>query len=70
MLAATEPQVIRHLKVLGPRWWTQPRHSSEIQSHLVASAELDTTTTTEWRGEVGETRQRESTDVGSDQTKK
>ena len=67
MLAATEPQVIRQLRVMGHRWWTQPpRQASEIETDLVASAILHTTTTTQGQGEVGEAREWEGTDVGGD----
>ena len=64
MLAATEPQVIRQLRVMGHRWRTQPRQDSEIENDLVASAILHTTTTTQGQGEVGE--EWEGTDVGGD----
>ena len=68
MLAATEPQVIRQMRVMGHRWRTQPRHDSEIESDLVASAKLHTTTTTQGQGEVGEAREWGGTDVGGDRT--
>ena len=54
MLAATEPQVIRQLRVMGHRWRTQPYRASEIETNLVASAKLHTTTTAQGQGEVGE----------------
>ena len=53
MLAATEPQVIRQLRVRGHQWRTQPCQDSEIETDLVASAKLHTTTTTQGQGEVG-----------------
>ena len=68
MLAATEPQVIRQLRVMGHRWRTQPRPDSEIETDLVASAKLHTTTTTQGQGEVGEAGEWEGTDVGGDRT--
>ena len=68
MLAATEPQVIRQPRVRGYRWRTQPRRDSEIETDLVASAKLHTTTTTQGQGEVGEAREWEGTDVGSHRT--
>ena len=66
MLVATEPHVIRQLRVMGHRWRTQPRQDSEIKTNLVASAILHTTTTTQGQGEVGEAREWEGTDVGGD----
>ena len=54
MLAATEPQVIRQLRVMGHRWQTQPHQDSEIETDLVASAILHTTTTTQGQGGGGE----------------
>ena len=68
MLAATEPQGIRQLRVMGHRWRTKPRQDSEIETDLVASAILHTTTTTQGQGEVGEAREWEGTDVGGDRT--
>ena len=68
MLAATEPQVIRQRRVMGHRWRTQPRQDSEIETDLVASAILHTTTTTQGQGEVGEAREWEGTGVGGDRT--
>ena len=68
MLAATEPQVIWQLRVMGHRWRTQPRQNSEIETDLVAIAILHTTTTTQGQGEVGEAREWEGTDVGGDRT--
>ena len=65
MLAATEPQVIRQLRLMGHRWRTQPRQDSDIE---VASAILHTTTTTQGEGEVGEAREWEGTDVGGGRT--
>ena len=38
MLAATEPQVIRQLRVMGHQWWTQPHQDLKIETDLVASA--------------------------------
>ena len=38
MLAATEPQVVRQLSVMGHRWRTQPRQNSKIETDLAASA--------------------------------
>ena len=67
-LVATEPHVIRQLRVLGHRWRTQPRQDSEIATDLVASAILHTTTTTQGQGEVGEAREWERTDVGGGRT--
>ena len=66
MLAVTEPQVIRQLRVMGHPWRTQPHQDSEIETDLVASAILHTTTTTQGQGEVGEAREWEGTDVGGD----
>ena len=57
MWAATEPQVIRQLRVKGHRWRTQPRRDLEIETDLVASAELHATATTQGQGEVGEARE-------------
>ena len=68
MLAATEPEVIRQLRVMGHRWRTQPRQVSKIEIDLVASAKLHTTTTTQRQGEVGEAREWEGTEVGGDRT--
>ena len=68
MLAATKPPVIRQLRVMGHRWRTQPRQDSEIETDLVASAILHTTTTTQGQGEVGEAKEWEGTDVGSNRT--
>ena len=66
MLAATKPQVIRQLRVMGHRWRTQPRQDLDIETDVVASAILHTTTTTQGQGEVGEAREWEGTVVGSD----
>ena len=68
MLAATEPQVIRQLRVMGHRWRTQPRQDSEFETNLDASAILHTATTTQGQGEVGEATEWEGTDVGGDRT--
>ena len=45
------------LRVMGHRWRTQPRQDLEIETDLVASAKLHTTTTTQGQGEVGEARE-------------
>ena len=50
MLVATQPQVIRQLRVKGHQWRTQPRQDSEIETDLVASTEIQDTTTTHGQG--------------------
>ena len=58
MLAVTEPQVIQQMRDWGHRWRTQPYQVWEIETDLVANAELHATTTTEGQGEVREVKER------------